>query len=318
LIKCNIVIPHVSYDSLMYLKTCVSQIKKHKHTLVKQKILIVDQSPPHVFDKIKHFFSSDPEVEIFQLERVDAGYPIDFIARNLSEDSNDSFLCSLDSDAFPISNLWLYLPIKLIETFGYSFVGSSTNLAKCYYDYTRSFGYDKEWVHINNYYRISRVSVAKLLSNSVGFMRPGNRDRVGFKAITNQWGERGFDNGVIANWYADYLKLGDKFSFNINSALGYTDILGVFGMNISDLVFHFVFGFGEDTLPGGSYECLGFDYLKLRSKIINQDILSSEFIEDLLKQLKPLRPDHALEVNHLPDPANSVINFINQIKNENI
>ena len=253
-----------------FLKASIRQIMKHRHDEIDYEIIICDQTLPEMSEKINEIYKDNSEIKIVKIPRVDAGYPIDIAVRM----AKGEYFCSLDADAFPISNLWLYLPVKLIEKFGFSFIGKESGL---HHSYKNQLG---EYFHLNNYYRVSKTSVAKQISENVGFIRPQNKHRVDLRYSHSQ--SISCDNGVIAQWYSDNEKMGPKLSLMMDKIIGKTPTLGVYGMIIDDLVFHMVFG---QTNEECGINNLGDGYVSLNREI-NQSGLTDEIIERLLSLSK--------------------------------
>jgi hypothetical protein len=263
--SCTVLIPHV--DTPYYLKVCLEQVRKYRHPEVEQKVIVVDQSGNST---CKDSFES-ADVCVVQAPRIDAGYPIDLGAKMADTD----YFCTLDCDAFPIHRNWLRYPIALIEKYGFSFVGNNTGLDQSYKDKGAFF-------HINNYFRVSKTSVVKDLSEVVGFMRVGNRHKVGYHPKDTSWGDLACDNGVVAQWYADQKGYGPKISLPVTSHVGCTPKMGIYGMVVDDLVFHMVFGYGQEWIAD-MQDVLGSDYLALREKMM-AGALNEGVINDLISK----------------------------------
>lgn len=99
-------------------------------------------------------------------------------------------------------------------------------------------------------------------------MRVNNRQKVGFRPADDSWGSKPCDNGVVAQWYADQKGYGPKISIPLTSCVGSTPKMGIYGMVIDDLVFHMVFGYGEDWITD-MQGTLGDEYLALRRRIVD-------------------------------------------------
>jgi hypothetical protein len=296
-----------------FLKGSINQIMKHKHEKIDYEIIICDQTEPNISDKINDLYKDIPEIKIVKIPRIDAGYPIDVAVRM----AKGEYFCTLDADAFPISNLWLYLPVKLIERYNFSFVGKESGL---HLSYENQLG---KYFHLNNYYRISKTEIAKKISEDVGFIRPQNKNRSNLHYNNNV--NVGCDNGVIAQWYSDNQKLGPKFCLMMDKIIGKTPHLGVYGMIIDDLIFHMVFG---QTNEECGINSLGDGYVEL-NKEINQNGLTDEMIEKLLSLSKTenilnLYGEENLRINgrqyynqdnhYFLDDENEITKFINEIK----
>lgn len=304
----------VCYE-LEFLKGSIRQIMKHKHDEIDYEIIICDQSDEQMSNEINRLFGNVSEIKIVKIPRIDAGYPIDVASRM----AKGEYFCTLDADAFPISDLWLYLPVKLIEKYNFSFVGKESGL---HYSYESQLG---KYFHLNNYYRISKTEIAKKISEEVGFIRPQNKHRSNLPYNKNV--NVGCDNGVIAQWYSDNQKLGPKFCLMMDKIIGKTPHLGVYGMIIDDLVFHMVFG---QTNEECGINNLGDGYVEL-NKEINQNGLTDEMIERLLSLSKTenilnLYGEENLRINgrqyynedthYFLDDENEITQFINTIKKE--
>lgn len=306
--SCTIIIPHVNTPYLI--DGVISQIKKHTSN-VDYEIALVDQSDEDIFNNIKEKYKNDNIVNIIRLPRIDAGYPIDFVSRTTNKD----YICTLDIDAFPMHNNWLYAPIELIKRFGISFVGSDTGLSQ--FDDYRKQG---EFTQINNYFRVSKTSVAKYLSETAGFCRYQNRSKTGLSYKDVGWNLDHSDNGVVAQWFSDKEKLGDKLSLVINKIIGITPEFGVYGMCIDDLVFHMVFGYHPDTISNPK-KSLGEEYLEIENKI-KKNGLNKQNIKYLLDSLKNHHPYTArsytiLGKSYPLNPLHEVYLALEELKNEN-
>jgi len=276
--SCTIIIPNVNTEHLLY--GSISQIEKFTNN-VDWEVLVVDQSNDTIHNNILNKYREHPRVRVVKLPKIDAGYPIDFAARSSDKD----FLCSLDVDAFPIHPNWLYLPIQLIKEFNLSFVGQDTGLS-----FHPVYSTNGEFCHLNNYFRVSRTSLARHISEHAGFCRFQHRERTGLKFTPSNfnWHLDHADNGVVAQWWSDQVKLGDKVGLALNKIIGMTNEFGVYGMCIDDLVFHMVFGYHPDTINDAN-KSLGQDYLNLEKKIY-QEGLTENNISQLLASLKPHHP----------------------------
>jgi hypothetical protein len=269
--KCTILIPFVK--EIEFLDGVLSQIENNEHAEVRTRVLVINQSAGSIKPRSVEIIQAHGG-ESVDCKQVDAGYPIDFGLGLIK----DEFVCTLDADAFPISNTWLYEPIVLIEKHKLSFVGKQTGLHN-HPDYKEK----SNFYHINNYYRVSATALAKKVSKAVGFMRPNNHKKTSFSPVLKEYGFE-CDNGVVAQMYSDDYSLGDKFSYPINKILGMTNEVGIYGMVIDDKVFHMVFGFCEEY-GLDKLKALGERYIEISDRIKNQG-LSEETIRWLLFMLK--------------------------------
>jgi hypothetical protein len=303
----------VCYE-LEFLKGSIRQIMKHKHEEIDYEIIICDQTDEQMSNEIHRIFGDTPEIKIVKIPRIDAGYPIDIAVRM----AKGEYFCTLDADAFPISNLWLYLPVKLIEKFNFSFIGKESGL---HHSYTQQLG---QYFHLNNYYRVSKTEVAKFISEEVGFIRPQNKHIANLSYNKNI--PVSCDNGVIAQWFSDTNKLGPKLCLMMDKIIGKTPHLGVYGMVIDDLVFHMVFG---QTNEECGINNLGDGYVELNREI-SKNGLTDEMINKLLSLAKTenilnLYGEENLRINgrqyyndsthYFLDEENEITKYINKIKN---
>lgn len=308
--NCLVVVPHYTkFDNITFVKTCVNQINKHIHPETNVTICVVDQCEEYIKSKVHNALKDIPNVKIIDGQAIDAGYPLD-LAIEYFKNENFDYFCSLDADAFVISNLFLYLPILLIEKFGYSYVGSSTDLVHWgYYEQAKDF-YD-EWLHINNYYRVSKFSTALKCSEDVGFIRISNRQKVNKTYVETpfekniEWA----DNGVIAQWYSDYINQGDKLSLEIITRAGLGKD-GIFGMNIENLVFHVVFGYREIDVgtEEGYVNSTDEKIRKFIGLLKEEDLIEEEKILEVIRNSEPEKNGRWINFETLP--PEEVINFI--------
>lgn len=264
---CSILVPHV--EALHYLKFCIKQIRKYRHAGIAQEIIIADQSGATVYQAIKQLYNGDNSIQILHFPKVDHGHAIDMGLKA----ARYEYYCSLDCDAFPIHKNWLYLPIKLLEQYNLSFVGNN-NAKELFYQEKGEF------FHINDFYRVSRTDLAREISDTVGFLKYENRERVGFAPKDDAWGNSYADSGIIAQWYADQKKLGEKISLDISSYVGTTNKMGQYGLVVDDLVFHLMFGYGEDWIADLT-ETIGVEYLELRARM-RREGLSEQLLKELI------------------------------------
>jgi hypothetical protein len=273
MITCTIVVPHI--NTPFFLEACLNHIERYRNPNINHDIIVVDQSAPEFKEKVYSLCRGKPNIRLFNHPKMDAGYPIDLALTS----ATGEFFCSLDCDAMVINKNWLLMPIELIKKHNFSFVGCSTGLHNSYSKMAPT-----PFFHINNFYRVSRTVIARKISLDVGFMRIENRDKVGFTPKNDMW--RGScDNGVVAQWYSDYCKLGPKLSLKLNSYTGRTNEMGLYGFTIDDMIYHFVFGFGAEWITD-MIKTLGPEYLALRKEIETNGI-SFELIEKLVKNTQP-------------------------------
>ena len=253
---------------LPFLEGSLRQIQKYKHPDIDHEILIMNQTEQKWHKKVNDL-AQEYGAKVIDIPRIDAGYPIDVASRI----ANGEYFCTLDADAFPISCNWLNLPIQLIKKFDFSFIGKESGL---HYAYQNTLG---NYFHLNNYYRVSKTSTAKFLSEKIGFIRQQNKSRAKLKYEINDI-NISCDNGVLVQWLSDKEKLGPKLSLKMDKIIGKTPNMGVYGMVIDDLVFHMVFGQTNEE-----YGYLNQEYQELSNKIYSEG-LTEEIINLLLSKAK--------------------------------
>ena len=279
----TVCVPHVNTPH--YAAGCVAAIYRQSHPDVEVEVLVVDQSDPEEKALLKQMLGVWPAVRVIDAERVDAGWPIDVAAR----EATGEYFCSLDCDAFPIHPDWLARPIRLIRDHGADWVGSDTGLADAY---TRE-GIPGPYFHLNNYFRVSRTASVRAASEAVGFLRWGNHYKADYTPQDDSWPKMPCDNGVKAQWWASQ-RGESKLSLSITSALGTTTKMGIYGMVIEGLVFHLVFGWGEEWIEDLE-DTLGPDYLALSARMREEGVT-----EDLLAELMArCAPEHGRTSRHL-------------------
>lgn len=272
-----ICIPHI--NTPYFLEGCLNQIEKHSDKYDYQ-VWVMDQSNPEHKSTVREICQKHICCIMVDIPKVDAGFPLDFALGKILD--KFTYFVSLDCDAFPIHDNWLHVPIELINRHNFSFVGHDSGL-HLHPDYAKNGNF----FHLNNHFRVSKTSVAKKISQEVGFMRPQNNNRVGFTPISHNWQGQA-DNGVVAQWHADMQNYGPKLSLSLNKIIGMTNEFGVYGMCIDDLVFHFVFGYHPDTIADPQ-KSLGQNYLNLVKEIATTGLTEPK-VQQLLQMLQPHHP----------------------------
>jgi hypothetical protein len=309
--KCLVIVPHFSkFRNISFVKTCVHQLVKHQHPDLDTTICVVDQCADPIKSDVKNALNGLPNVAVLDCVGIDAGYPIDFALDYYRDDEFD-YVCTLDADAFVVNNSYFHLPIQLIRRFGFSYVGHSTDFA--HWCYCPKVG--EEWMHINNYYRVSSFQDALECSDKIGFMRVQNRSRrpepkTFVKTIFEDkvdW----VDNGVIAQWYAKQIDQGPKLSLALKSVAG-TSKNGIYGMNIENTVFHVVFGFTEIDVGTGEYYKNAIDeqIRQFHEKLRHHDIIPESVIRDIINT-SVKRTDCRLQLHNTP-PSPEVNEYVEQ------
>jgi hypothetical protein len=318
-IKCLVIIPHYTlYNNVCFLNTCVNQVLTHKHKDIETIICVVEQSNDEIKSNVKNILSKYENITVLDCEPIDAGYPIDYALeyyKNLN--LNIDYVCTLDADAFVVSNMYLYLPIKLIETYGYCYIGSSTDLAHWgYNDRMKKIDENtKEWQHINNYYRVSKFSTILKCSEDVGHLRLQNRHKINKTFVKTLFDEiKECDNGVIAQWYSSYINQGEKLSLEIISRSGLCSH-GIYGMNIENMVYHVVFGYREvDTGINGYVSNTDEKYVNFAKLFKYNDIIPESDIINNMKNSEIEKNGRNLNyLEKIPQKVNEYIN--DELKN---
>lgn len=290
---------------LIFLKKSIELIRRYKHPYIEQNIIIADQSEEDMSSIIENLYGSDSDITIIKLPRIDVGWSMDESCKI----AKGEYFCSLDGDAFPIHKNWLYVPIKLIEKYNFSFVGKDTGLSNSYKDLG-------DFSCINNYFRISKTSLMRKISEDVGFIRIQNWNKVGYSPKVNVPINRNVDSAVISQWYANQIS-GDKLSLRINKYLGLTKTQGVFGMIIDDLVFHMsLFRKLEDKEHSelDKNKEFGEYYLEWYSRI-NEEGFTDEIISEIIE--KSINHETNIDINgHTLTSDDDLYKEIENLKNE--
>jgi glycosyltransferase involved in cell wall biosynthesis len=252
----GILMPH--WESLAFLKPCLEYIQKNRNESLAETIYVLDDtSEDGSFEKAQELFQADSTIKFYQVERPTKSWDPDigFLLDNGLSLMQEQYVAMIDADILPLSKDWLAFPIWLIEKYGLSAAGLDTGLsipylqwgwdakhtwwqpANGYYPYGGI--YDNQWFSvINNLYRVMPTALAKVVSENIGFTR-GNEFNKGRK-IRAPYLPTGCDNGVAANHFIDVNRMGPKFNLPATGYIGKTITNDIYGMNISDLLFHFV------------------------------------------------------------------------------
>jgi hypothetical protein len=289
---------------LVFLKKSIELIRRYKHSYIEQDIIIADQSEEDMSSIIENLYGSDNDITIIKLPRVDVGWSMDESCKI----AKGEYFCSLDGDAFPIHKNWLYVPIKLIEKYNLSFVGKDTGLSNSYKDLGN-------FTCINNYFRVSKTSLMRKISEDVGFIRIQNWNKVGYSPKVEVSIGRNVDSAVISQWYSNQIG-GDKVSLTINKYLGLTKTQGIFGMIIDDLVFHMVLWRkmeDEEHSKLNKLDNFGESYLYWYDRI-NKEGFTDDIIDEMLN--KSINHERSRNINDLVLQDNDEITlYIEELKN---
>lgn len=266
-----ILLPH--WESWTFLQPCLEGMQKRRNQMLDERIYVLDDaSADGSYEKAREYFASDERIVFKQFQRpnkhidADVGLLLDYGLDLVQE----QFVAMVDADAVPLSDDWLAFPIWLLERYGCSSVGLDTGLSTGYarHDLAKTWWqpktgyvpaaglYDNEWFScINNLYRVMPTSLAKVVSEKIGFTRAMPNDSPSFYArLRRRLGRSlgrpelnprhpylpgGCDNGVAANHFMDINRMGPKFNLPLTSYIGLTPRDGAFGQNICGLLFHF-------------------------------------------------------------------------------
>lgn len=288
---------------LIFLKKSIELIRRYKHPYIEQNIIIADQSEEDMSSIIENLYGSDSDITIIKLPRIDVGWSMDVSCKI----AKGEYFCSLDGDAFPIHKNWLYVPIKLIEKYNFSFVGVDVGLSNSYGEYGK-------FSCISNYFRVSKTDLMRKISEDVGFIRIQNWDKVGYKPKVEVPFYKNVDSAVISQWYAEKIS-GPKLSLAINKILGITNTQGIFGMITEDLVFHMsLFRKLEDKEHSelDKNKEFGEYYLEWFDKINNG--ITDELISEIIEKTIDCNHNRVL-INHQLN-EDDVYKEIENLKNE--
>ena len=292
--SCTIIVYH--YESLPFLRACIRQIRKYKHPEIEQHIIIADQSSELTQITINAEYEGDSDITIVQMKSICSGYSIDYIMR--FGDIKTEYTCTMDVDAFPIHPNWIYIPIKLIEEYGFSFVGhhpdeSGVTQWKRFEDAYSQYG---KFFHVAQAFRVGYTKNFKELALKAGFTRSvDSRNKIdglfGFESnqwmeIANKKGLDGYaDSSVIAHWWEDQNKENNKFTFAETACLGIAPTEGRYGRVIDDLVFHFMFSYNYLQVAD-KQKSMGQNFLYWIEKI--NAGLTDELINEMLSATIPV------------------------------
>lgn len=270
--KCTILI--FNYESLPYLRIAINQIRKHRHPLIDQHIIISEQSSDRVYAKVISEFGADPDITIAPMRQTCSGYAIDYVLRFIPIDTE--FFCTLDVDAFPIHDNWLYTSIKLLQDHELTFVGLHSQIERWYME---NQGRTQPFFIMGPCYSVGRTADYKDLAMKEGYTKHFDRHKINglFDFSHETWGQGYSDDGVAANWYEDTQFNHKKFSYGVTGRMGVTPKEGEYGRVIGNIVMHICFSFTA-SLHGDNIEsAFGREYL------------------DWVKRIEALTPDQAVK-----------------------
>ena len=279
-ITCTIIIFH--YESLAFLRACVRQIRRHKRNDINQHIIIAEQSKDaSVISVVRDEFYGD-DISVVQMDKYGSGYAIDYVIRNMTIESE--YICTIDVDTIPIHSNWLYVPIKLIETEGFTFVGVHAEIESAY-------AYMGNFFPLCQHFRVGRTKDFIDLSLNGGFSKNDCKKKLVF--TNNKW--HGWsDDGVIAHWWEDTYREHDKLGLKVSHYLGVAPLEGRYGRYTDDLVFHFGFSYNWKMVADAE-TAMGAQFLTWMERMAT-DGFSDEMLTEILDGIIPLESPVVREV----------------------
>ncbi len=278
--SCAIIISH--YESVNFLHAAIVQIRKFAHPEIQQKIFIVDQSSEETYRGILSTYLWSTDVWTVTTKPLYSGYGLDFLFHNGFVDTD--YVCQIHADVFPISNQWLYLPIKLIEENNYYFVGQVQFISK---KSDTAYPNHNPFFAMAQSFNVARTETYREMSLNAGFTRFHNRHDCGFTFLNDDWGKwaaedynaRGSDDDVVAFCWEDRHRKHDKLGLAVTGFINHR-----FGHIIEDLVFHF----GSCRESIGVFDSMSPEYKKFTQKIAEG--YSDELIEEMIGLAKINKP----------------------------
>lgn len=278
---CTILISH--FESVPFLRACVRQIRKYEHPEIHQRIIIIDQSGQPIHKEVVDEFGDAEDITVVKTKGLYSGYGIDFVMRYI--DINTEYIAQLHVDAFPISDRWLDMSIRLIEEFDLAFVGQLQVISKptdTIYPPTPFFAMAQS-------FNVAKTETYRELSMQAGFTRFHNRLHVDVPMTWEnddwaQWAkpkyhERGSDDDIVAFCWEDRHLRHNKLGLAITGF-----IQPSFGRIIEDVVFHF----GSCRESIGVIETMPGLYRELTAKI-NADY-TDELIDEMVSMAMQNKP----------------------------
>lgn len=272
----TIIISH--FESLLFLHTCIRQIRKYKNNLVQQHICIADQSGDEIhYEVMKHYWGQK-DITVVRTKSLWSGYGVDYCIRYVDIDTE--YVCQMHVDCIPISDKWLYLPIKLIEENNFTFVGQMQLISLP----TDTIYPTGKFFSMAAAFNIAKTEDYKELSLNGGFTRYHNRsaDETGMVWNAKEWDNwasvdydhRGSDDDVPAFHWGDQHRGHNKLGLAISGM-----IHPHYGRIIDGLLFHFC------SCREGLSGSLGEQYVKLFQRV--QENYDDKLIDELLSMVKP-------------------------------
>lgn len=279
--SCTIIISH--YESEKFLHACIRQIIKYAHPEIWGKVIILDQSCEETYENIVKEYWYNDYVTVINTEPLYSGYGLDYLFRN--ESIKTDYIAQIHTDAFPVHQNWLYLPIKLIEENNFSFVGQLQFISN-----GASIYPPNPFFAMAQCFNVARTETYKEMSLEAGFTRFHNRPQSGLTFKNDDWAvwasddyaNKGSDDDVVAFSWQDNYKTDNKLGLAVS---GYIE--PSFGRIIDDLVFHFCSANESkgvmDKMP---------ELYQHYTKKINEDY-SDLLIEEMVNLAKANKPNNS-------------------------
>ena len=278
--SCTILISH--FESLNFLHTCISQIRKYEHPDIIHHIVIADQSRDLYHNGIVGRYWGDEDITVVKMAPLWSGFGIDYILRNYKIETE--YVCQMHVDCVPIHKNWLYLPITLLEENFYHFVGQLHFWSRD----TDTIYPPGPFFSMSPTFNVARTSTYKEMSLQAGFTRFHNRADCGLQFLNDDWHKwawedyqaRGSDDDTVAFHWEDKYRQDDKLGLAITGF-----VQPKFGRIIEDIVFHF----------GSCREALGVmdtmpELYKHYTKKINEGYYNDELIGEMVSLAKANQP----------------------------
>ena len=319
--SCAIII--YNYESFQFLKASIRQIRKHKHPDIEQRIIISEQSRyDYHYNEIVAEFGNNPDITIVPMKALFSGYSIDYILRYVHIDSE--FVCTMDVDAFPISNSWLSMPITMMQEDGFAFVGGLAENN----DGERPIYPPNPFYCMSQFFNVGRYKDFMELSLKAGFTKFHQRENLDMPMTfeNDDWAKwaapdyinRGSDDAMVAHCWCDKHTEKNKLSLSISHIIGSPSDGSSYGRILDDIVFHF--GYSYTSI--GVEDHMGNNYMSWRDRI------NENFTDEMVQELVNLAiqcPSQIIsrgvwdgKLKKASPPYWGLNNKIELLKNENI
>jgi hypothetical protein len=303
--SCTIIISH--FESLEFLRACIRQVRKYAHPEIEQEIVIIDQSNIETSIEVGKEFLCEDDIYIIQTKPLYSGFGIDDFLRR--EKVETDYIVQLHVDAFPISDKWLYLPIKLIEENNLSFVGQLQFISRP----TDTIYPPEPFFAMAQCFNVAKTETYKEMSLNAGFTRFHNRPQSGLEFKSNDWlswaeadyKARGSDDDVVAFHWGDKYGTANKLGLAITGMVGLPEQGSSWGRVIDDLVFHF----------GSANESRGVinqmpELYQHYTKRINEEGFTDDLLQEIWMHVNPYKSDRTFwdGISKVASKANEDLN----------